>query len=235
MAIQPIQTRYKGHHFRSRLEARWAVFMDHLNIPWDYEPQGYVVDGTPYLPDFLVWPNTDNAFWLEIKGTFPTKDELVKARSLAQDSGLTTYIYWAKPAVPAPDLSHLTDDEYCGFDRGGYVWTDEDGWREYPTLPPAWQLDLRPTAFRFDPGPKATDKKPKSGFWWWTDCHHCGRVILKFGGQVGFCSTTEHLTGEQFTALHGAPYPRFGHRTPRLLAAYEAATSARFEHGESGA
>ena len=72
MTIQAIETHYAGHRFRSRLEARWAVFMNHLNVPWEYEPQGYLVNGAPYLPDFLVWPNTDHAFWLEIKGVFPT-------------------------------------------------------------------------------------------------------------------------------------------------------------------
>lgn len=235
MTIQPIETRYAGHHFRSRLEARWAVFMDHLNIPWQYEPQGYKIDGKNYLPDFLVWPDTDAAFWLEIKGKFPSQDELAKARGLAQGTGIRAYVYWMKPEPPAPDLSHLTHDEYSGFDRGGYVWTDEDGWREYPTLPPVWQLDLRPTAFRFDSGVKAADTKAKSDFWWWTDCPHCGRVIIKHDGQVGFCPSLEHLTGQQYTAKYGDPYPRFAHRTPRLLAAYEAATSARFEHGQSGA
>lgn len=35
--IKPIQTRYKGYHFRSRLEARWAVFFDALGIAWKYE------------------------------------------------------------------------------------------------------------------------------------------------------------------------------------------------------
>lgn len=32
--ITPIQTRYAGCLFRSRLEARWAVFFDHLGIRW---------------------------------------------------------------------------------------------------------------------------------------------------------------------------------------------------------
>lgn len=32
MTIQAIQTRYAGHHFRSRLEARWAVFFDYLGV-----------------------------------------------------------------------------------------------------------------------------------------------------------------------------------------------------------
>jgi hypothetical protein len=32
-----IQTRYSGRYFRSRLEARWAVFFDALGLKWDYE------------------------------------------------------------------------------------------------------------------------------------------------------------------------------------------------------
>lgn len=52
--IRPIETRYKGYRFRSRLEARWAVFFDVLGIEWEYEPQGYDVNGRPYLPDFYL-------------------------------------------------------------------------------------------------------------------------------------------------------------------------------------
>ena len=46
---------YRGYRFRSRMEARWAVFLDSLRIPWDYEPQGYLVgaDKRPYLPRLL--------------------------------------------------------------------------------------------------------------------------------------------------------------------------------------
>ncbi len=35
--IKPIETRYAGCRFRSRLEARWTVFFDHLGIEWEYE------------------------------------------------------------------------------------------------------------------------------------------------------------------------------------------------------
>lgn len=51
--IKAIPTRYKGYHFRSRLEARWAVFFDALGIKWEYEPEGFQLDnGDKYLPDF---------------------------------------------------------------------------------------------------------------------------------------------------------------------------------------
>jgi hypothetical protein len=33
MAVRAIKTEYKGYLFRSRLEARWAVFFDVLSIP----------------------------------------------------------------------------------------------------------------------------------------------------------------------------------------------------------
>lgn len=54
--ISAIETSYKGYRFRSRLEARWAVFFDALDIEWEYEPQGYKVgpNKRPYLPDFLL-------------------------------------------------------------------------------------------------------------------------------------------------------------------------------------
>lgn len=53
--IKAIQTEYKGYLFRSRLEARWAVFFDELGIEWEYEPEGLVLsNGTYYLPDFYL-------------------------------------------------------------------------------------------------------------------------------------------------------------------------------------
>ena len=39
--IKAIETFYKGYHFRSRLEARWAVFFETLGIPWKYEVEGF--------------------------------------------------------------------------------------------------------------------------------------------------------------------------------------------------
>ena len=52
--MRAIETTYKGFRFRSRLEAKWAVFFDAMGIPWDYEVEGYEFDGERYLPDFLL-------------------------------------------------------------------------------------------------------------------------------------------------------------------------------------
>jgi nucleoside 2-deoxyribosyltransferase len=52
--IKPIETKYKGYRFRSRLEARWAVFFDAAGIDWEYEREGFDLDGEYYLPDFYL-------------------------------------------------------------------------------------------------------------------------------------------------------------------------------------
>lgn len=70
--LQPIETRYAGYRFRSRLEARWAVFFDALKIKYEYEPEGFKLsDGTCYLPDF--WLPESKAFF-EVKGALSEKD-----------------------------------------------------------------------------------------------------------------------------------------------------------------
>lgn len=55
MEIKAIETEYNGYKFRSRLEARWAVFFDAAGIKYEYEPEGFELpDGTKYLPDFYL-------------------------------------------------------------------------------------------------------------------------------------------------------------------------------------
>ena len=65
MDIKPIETIYNGYRFRSRLEARWAVFFDAGGIKYEYEPEGFDVgkDGC-YLPDFYL-PEED--IYVEVK------------------------------------------------------------------------------------------------------------------------------------------------------------------------
>ena len=79
--IKPIETVYNGYRFRSRLEARWAVFFDAIGAEWEYEPEGYrLPDGTMYLPDFLlknVRGRGAENIYVEVKGVL-TKDDLHK-------------------------------------------------------------------------------------------------------------------------------------------------------------
>ena len=71
--IRAIETSYAGCRFRSRLEARWAVFFDTLGIRWEYEPQGFFVGlgERPYLPDFYL---VDQNLWVEVKGNIALID-----------------------------------------------------------------------------------------------------------------------------------------------------------------
>jgi len=76
---RPIETYYNGYRFRSRLEARWAVFFDSAFIDYQYEPEGYVLsDGNCYLPDFYL-PLFH--MFVEIKPSDATDDVVYEARS----------------------------------------------------------------------------------------------------------------------------------------------------------
>lgn len=53
--MKAIETSYDGYLFRSRLEARWAVFFNKLGIKYEYEKEGYFLgNGVKYLPDFWL-------------------------------------------------------------------------------------------------------------------------------------------------------------------------------------
>lgn len=73
-SLKPIQTRAYGRLFRSRLEARWAVFFTSLGLTWEYEPEGFELDGELYLPDFRVWTPQGDPIWYEIKPAHVTED-----------------------------------------------------------------------------------------------------------------------------------------------------------------
>lgn len=63
---RPIPTPYDGVKYRSRTEARWAVFFKHLHIKCEYEVQGFDIgDGEAYLPDFIVL--LSDIVWTEVK------------------------------------------------------------------------------------------------------------------------------------------------------------------------
>ncbi|CUX46822.1 hypothetical protein [Clostridium sp. C105KSO13] len=75
MDIKPIETKYNGFRFRSRLEARWAVFFDAIGLKYEYEVEGFEMNGIRYLPDFYI-PSLDR--WFEIKAKPLNKYEMKK-------------------------------------------------------------------------------------------------------------------------------------------------------------
>lgn len=81
--IKAIETIYSGYRFRSRLEARWAVFLDALGVRYEYEPEGFELpSGKRYLPDFRVkcygkrGDRDSEPFdlYIEVKGHMTQKD-----------------------------------------------------------------------------------------------------------------------------------------------------------------
>ena len=80
MSIKAIETEYKGYKFRSRLEAKWAVFFDAMGLAWEYEPEGFELSAGRYLPDFRVlypgrWKSEERWHWVEVKPYPPIKDD----------------------------------------------------------------------------------------------------------------------------------------------------------------
>lgn len=100
--VTPIPTYFRGDRFRSRLEARWAVFFHFMDIPYRYEREGYeLADGEMrYLPDFWL---PDQGCWIEVKGECPTLGEERKARALVRETGLPVFIVSGSLASPDSD------------------------------------------------------------------------------------------------------------------------------------
>jgi hypothetical protein len=109
--VRAITTHYAGCRFRSRLEARWAVFFDELAIPWEYEVQGFVVEGTPYLPDF--WLPYLNLYY-EVKPEALLSDYRDRLALLAE--GGKRRVVMASGNIPRPDTFYPgTADRNPGF------------------------------------------------------------------------------------------------------------------------
>lgn len=122
--IKAIETEYKGYRFRSRLEARWAVFFDALIIPFEYEKEGFDMDGLWYLPDF--WLPEQNA-WLEIKGpelTDSDKEKAVMFRKLRTEPNNEEYFILRGDPYYSLEHGFSYDFHYTsgGFQKTNYAW-----------------------------------------------------------------------------------------------------------------
>lgn len=228
--IKAIETQYKGYRFRSRLEARWAVFFDALGIPWEYEPEGFETRAGRYLPDFRLAlgphadicrdrdPDDDNdTHWMKVKPRNGVDQPagLSKACGLCIGTGQRATVLFGEPYEDAYRTTTYS------------TWGDE---REH--------LDRNDKLI-------------------WSECPHCRSVRLSAeGGLIG--TSLEH-DGEypMFYCEHCDIHDRHwreswelefhkgmwvvrrpGWRStwgPRLGAAFQRARSARFEYGASGA
>lgn len=126
--MKAIQTRYAGCHFRSRLEARYAVLFDTLKIKWDYEPEGFELGASGrYLPDFwLHIPDKPGwGYWIEIKREEPSPAEIRKLAYVCRESKHHGWFFYGTPgtgfavSVPKPvptDLFWAAPIRVCASD-----------------------------------------------------------------------------------------------------------------------
>ena len=113
--IKAVETVYNGYRFRSRLEARWAVFFDALGVKYEYEPQGFELpSGKLYLPDFKVkcWGTRgvirEEPFdlWIEVKG-YMTREDSERIKEFAN----ANWPDWS-------EVEHLPESEkHDAYDR----------------------------------------------------------------------------------------------------------------------
>ncbi|WP_250029758.1 hypothetical protein [Paractinoplanes maris] len=206
MTFKPIETHYAGCRFRSRLEARWAVFLDHLDIRWEYEPQGYTLpSGANYLPDFWL-PGL--GLHVEVKGReadfaldAPRYAEAIHSRSLPGD-GLIIL-------GPVPDASKRVPTHL--------VLVAEES--QSGDLLLCWHVALFDMIAGEDPIPAkeiglpCTDRQSLDPF----AVPTLGKLEKSYSGFIG-----------------GGTMPKEWPVEPKVGAAYRAARSARFERGERG-
>lgn len=222
--IAPLETRYAGYRFRSRIEARWAVFFTRIGLDWEYEQQGYEVRSQARIS---AHPNGAVDAWPAARQP-PGHIEKPQQRTLYLPDlylpalGLRIEV---KPSTP-----HLIDPE--GVKR----------WQRYAGEL-ALNSDRERTAMFVGPipDPDTVDEMgPPRPYEWYEQ-----KIVMLGDWHTAWCAcpSGDHFD-IQFQARGGritCGCPRIlgdGYRTgndPRLLNAYAAARTARFEHGEAAA
>lgn len=117
-----LPTTYNGIAFRSRLEARWAVFFDTLKIQYKYEPARLAVVPHGYTPDFLIplQDRFDRVMWIEVKPSDYESHDIDKPDALACEQIPVAFIH--EPFIPAGDFDACVHSIYfggaCDYDHG---------------------------------------------------------------------------------------------------------------------
>ena len=217
--IKAIETRYKGYRFRSRLEARWAVFFDSLGIRWQFEPEGFNLRKHGlgyYLPDFFL---PDQNYWIEVKpDNFNAHDEDAYAK-----------LGYVTKATNANGLL-VAGEPYINIELGCFknygVGDAHDKW---------WIV----SAGENDDGAGKMD-----GPYLFCVCPLCDKIGIEFDGRgervcIDDTCKPKRTREEAFVlGLLGCLYhgdKAYSGNHPKIVSAANDARSARFEHGESGA
>lgn len=123
--MQAIETWFEGIKYRSRTEARWAVFFQRAGLRTEYEKEGVVLNGSPYLPDFWL---PEIGLWFEVKGTEPTAKELGLCRLLAEQSGHGVLLAVGSPDKVDQIIQHFGNGERAGV-RFHFAYNRDDPYR----------------------------------------------------------------------------------------------------------
>lgn len=195
-----LETEYAGHLFRSRTEARWAVFFNSLSLPYEYEKEGYDLSGVTVVDDVGL--------------------ELIKRDPLP---GGTWYLpdFWLPAQEIFIEVKPITYNE-----SGDVPWPDrskEDALEEISghrvlTLCgiPRHVLEL------YQPYPAYMGFVRGDYSYYWCECPYCGSIGIQYDGRSGRNKHDPHCTGDHAQKLYNRD-------SLRLLTAYKAAQQARFD------
>ena len=92
--MKAINTRHNGNYYRSRLEARWAVYFETLKIKFDYEFEGFTTSNHNYLPDFY-FPKF--GFYGEVKREGFGDEDVERWTEFARESKCPLMIFEGTP------------------------------------------------------------------------------------------------------------------------------------------
>lgn len=143
--MKAIETIYNGYRFRSRLEARWAVFFDALGVKYEYEPEGFELgNGLYYLPDFRVkcWGLRGSVWkepfdlYIEVKGKM-TREDAEKIISFASGTVIeksleNTLFYGFERKYPVLIVGNIPEANKSHDSSAMRCYDEMDGIRIYP-------------------------------------------------------------------------------------------------------
>jgi len=225
ISLKAIETRFRGYRMRSRLEARWATVFEYLGLDWQYEMEGFTnSQGQHWLPDFRLNLVGGEVLWVEIK----------------------------PPGGNTPEL----EDKLYNFSRDwAEEGSDQNFWLIASEVPDPTEVEADRVSYFYDNGWWGSGGDHPHYF---CVCDMCGAVGVQFDGRSARikcgCRSCEIVAGAVdintgdyeydyvYKPISYRPYRVGDHHPdkvytgdhPKVLAAYEAGRSARFEFADRG-